>query len=47
MAYEHGVDTFCAIHSYISTARKQGRNIIDAICDAFVGHPFIPSDTVA
>jgi transposase len=37
-----GADTFCAIRSYISTARKHGLNVIDAIYDAFVGHPFIP-----
>jgi transposase len=38
-----GADTFCAIRSYISTARKQGHNAIDAIFDAFVGQPFMPS----
>jgi transposase len=25
-----GAETFCAIRSYISTARKHGRNVIDA-----------------
>lgn len=39
-----GADTFCAIRSYISTVRKQGHNLIEAIYDAFVGQPFIPSD---
>jgi transposase len=39
---QSGADTFCAIRSYISTARKHGHNVIDAIYDAFVGHPFIP-----
>ena len=42
-----GADTFCAIRSYISTARKQGHHVIDAIYDAFVGQPFIPSSRLA
>jgi transposase len=37
-----GAETFCAIRSYISTVRKQGRNVIDAIQDALLGNPFIP-----
>jgi transposase len=37
-----GAETFCAIRSYISTVRKQGGNVIDAIYDAFVGNPFVP-----
>jgi len=37
-----GAETFCAIRSYISTVRKQGVNVIDAIYDAFVGIPFMP-----
>ena len=37
-----GAETFCAIRSYISTVRKHGRNVIDAIYDALTGHPFIP-----
>ena len=37
-----GAETFCAIRSYISTVRKQGGNVIDAIYDAFVGNPFMP-----
>ena len=40
---QSGADTFCAIRSYISTARKQGHNVIDVIYDAFVGHPFMPA----
>ena len=42
-----GADTFCAIRSYISTVRKQGHNVIDAIYNAFVGQPFMPSGEVA
>jgi transposase len=37
-----GAETFCAIRSYISTVRKQGRNVIDTIHDALLGNPFIP-----
>jgi len=37
-----GAETFCAIRSYISTARKHGLNVIDAIYDALTGSPFIP-----
>ena len=37
-----GADIFCAIRSYISTVRKQGGNVIQAIYDAFNGQPFIP-----
>lgn len=37
-----GAQTFCAIRSYISTVRKQGRNVIAALLDAIQGQPFIP-----
>jgi transposase len=37
-----GAETFCAIRSYISTVRKHGLNVIDAIHDALTGNPFIP-----
>ncbi len=37
-----GADTFCAIRSYISTVRKHGHNVIDAVYDAFLGQPFMP-----
>ena len=37
-----GAETFCAIRSYISTVRKHGVNVIDAIYDAFFGNPFMP-----
>ena len=43
----NGADNFCAIRSYISTVRKQGYNLIDAIYDAFVGQPLIPSAGLA
>lgn len=37
-----GAETFCAIRSYISTVRKHGLNVINAIYDALTGNPFIP-----
>jgi transposase len=42
---EQGAKTFCAIRSYISTVRKQGGNVIDAIQDALNGNPFMPLAT--
>lgn len=42
-----GAQTFCAIRSYISTARKQQRTIMDVITEAFLGQPFIPSGAEA
>lgn len=38
-----GADTFCAIRSYLSTVRKQGGNVIQAIYDALLGTPFMPA----
>jgi len=37
-----GAETFCAIRSYISTVRKHGQNVIDAIHNALIGVPFVP-----
>lgn len=37
-----GAEAFCTIRSYISTVRKHGGNVIQAIHDAFVDQPFIP-----
>lgn len=42
-----GADSFCAIRSYISTVRKHGHNVIDAMYDAFLGQPFMPSGETA
>ena len=42
-----GADTFCSIRSYISTARKQGHNVIAAVYDAFLGQPLTLSKDVA
>lgn len=37
-----GAETFCAIRSYISTARKHGLNVINVIHNALSGNPFFP-----
>lgn len=39
----HGARVFARIRSYISTVRKQGRNILEELQKAIVGNPFIPS----
>ncbi|MDQ7034279.1 MAG: hypothetical protein Q9P01_05425 [Anaerolineae bacterium] len=41
-----GAETFCDIRSYISTARKQGQNVIQVIYEALLGRPFIPTRAV-
>ena len=41
-----GADVFCSIRGYISTVRKNGRHVLDAIQDALRGNPFIPSGCV-
>lgn len=38
-----GATLFCAIRSYLSTARKQGQQAIQALYHALLGHPFIPA----
>jgi transposase len=38
-----GAQVFCRIRSYLSTCRKQGRNVWEAIQMAVIGQPFIPS----
>lgn len=37
-----GAEQFVRIRGYISTARKNGQNILGAIKDALIGKPFIP-----
>lgn len=36
---ERGAGVFCAMRSYLSTARKQGHNLLDSIKAAFAGQP--------
>jgi transposase len=38
-----GAEVFCNIRSYISTVRKQGGTVIQAIHDALLGQPFVPA----
>ena len=42
---QDGAHTFGSIRSYISTARKNGQRVIDAIYSAFAGQPFSPFHT--
>jgi transposase len=39
---EAGAQMFCRIRSYLSTLRKQGRNVLDALVQLFMGHPVSP-----
>jgi hypothetical protein len=41
-----GAKRFGRIRGYISTARKHGQNVFEAIRDAFAGKPFIPSSEI-
>jgi len=41
-----GAKRFGRMRGYISTARKQAKNVFEAIRDAFDGHPFIPSSAI-
>ena len=41
-----GGKRFGRIRGYISTARKNAKNVFEAIRDAFDGHPFIPSSEI-
>jgi len=37
-----GAQLFCDIRSYISTVRKQGVNVLQALYDALLMRPFVP-----
>ena len=41
-----GAQRFGRIRGYLSTARKQAKNVFEAIRDAFDGNPFIPSSAM-
>ena len=39
---KNGADYFCRIRGYISTAKKQGKNVMEALRNVFLGKPFLP-----
>jgi transposase len=42
-----GAEIFADLRSYISTVRKQGLNVLEAIQNALLGQPFIPLANIA
>lgn len=42
---EHGIDSFLAVRSYLSTARKHGRNALDVLHQLLTGTPWLPAPT--
>ena len=42
-----GASVFCQVRSYISTARKNGLRVLDALCQGFRGKPYVPLAVLA
>lgn len=40
---EPGAKAFCRIRSYLSTMKKQGHNLFDALTSVFAGTPLVPA----
>jgi transposase len=40
---EEGAAMFCRVRGYISTVRKQGKDVLGVLEDVFMGEPFVPS----
>ena len=40
---EHGAEQFARIRSYVSTVKKQGQDILEAMQNIFLGKPFVPA----
>jgi hypothetical protein len=40
---ENGAQAFLRVRSYLATARKQGKGLLEALTQAFEGQPWMPA----